>query len=104
MHSTDETRITVHVAYALPGQQTILPVTAKRDDTVLDAIRQSGLLEQYPELSQDALKVGIFGQSVTLDSLVQEGARIEIYRPLIIDPKTSRRQRAASAKKHLRRK
>ena len=62
--------------------------------TLLDAARASGLLERYPGIDISSLAVGIWGRIRTLDTLVGEGDRIEIYRPLLIDPKQARRLRA----------
>ncbi len=62
--------------------------------TVLDAIRASGLLERFPEIDISSQAVGIWGKARALDVLVGAGDRIEIYRPLLVDPKEARRLRA----------
>jgi putative ubiquitin-RnfH superfamily antitoxin RatB of RatAB toxin-antitoxin module len=103
-HTASKEAITVQVAYALPDRQMILTVSAHGNATVMDAIRHSGILQQFPELSQTPWKTGIFGHIVAPETLLEAGMRIEIYRPLQIDPKASRRQRAQVARKHLNRK
>ncbi len=64
--------------------------------TVADALHQSGLLQSYPEIND--FTIGIFAQQVPLSTVVKSGDRIEIYRPLLIDPKEKRRQRARQTK------
>jgi hypothetical protein len=61
--------------------------------SVEDAIRRSGILERFPEIDLSQQKVGIFGKLVKLDAPLKDGDRIEIYRPIIADPKTVRRRR-----------
>lgn len=89
-------RIGVTVAYALPDRQTLLALDVLPGTTVQDAILQSGILRQVPELDLAQSRVGIFGKLKTLDTVVRERDRIEIYRPLVADPKESRRKRAAT--------
>lgn len=89
----------VEIAFALPHQQIILPLEAPENCTVEKAVDASGILERFPEIDLSKNKVGIFGKLVKLDTLLGEGDRVEIYRPLIIDPKQARRQRAVAAKK-----
>jgi putative ubiquitin-RnfH superfamily antitoxin RatB of RatAB toxin-antitoxin module len=101
-HHSPEEAIHVQVACALPDRQSIVALQARRQDTVMDAIQQSGLLEQFPGLAQTDWKVGNFGQLVSPETLLEEGMRIEIYRPLQMDPKTSRRQRARAAKARIK--
>lgn len=92
MAETD--KIEVEVAYALPGLQVILPVQLAPGAVVEDAIRQSGVLEQFPEIDLAANKVGVFGKLAKLDAALQPGDRVEIYRALIADPKEARRKKA----------
>lgn len=90
---------TIEVAYALPHKQSLLSVSVVEGATVEQSIQNSGILELYPELVlNQQLKVGIWSRACKLDSLVKEGDRIEIYRPLIADPKLVRKQRAERAK------
>lgn len=84
------------VVYALPRQAYVLQIQLPRGATVGAAIEASGILDTVPQLRQGPLDVGIFGRSCALQDPVQEGDRVEIYRPLEADPKDARRQRAAS--------
>jgi len=92
------TTINVEVVYALPGQQALLPVQLAEGATVGDAIRQSGVLEAFPDIDLARNKVGIFSKLVKLDEPLRDRDRVEIYRPLIADPKEVRRKRAAEGK------
>jgi putative ubiquitin-RnfH superfamily antitoxin RatB of RatAB toxin-antitoxin module len=87
--------VEVEVAYAKPEQQVIVTVAMEEGSTVEAAIKASGLLELFPEIALSELKAGIFGVVCKLDQPVTEGDRIEIYRPLLHDPKEARRQRAS---------
>jgi uncharacterized protein len=91
-------RISIEVAYALPGQQVIIPLEVDEGATIDAAVRASGLLEKYPEINLEMNKVGIFGKLAKLDAMVRDRDRVEIYRPLIADPKEVRRQRAEQGK------
>lgn len=84
----------VEVAYARPDQQVILKVDVEEGATVNEAIVISGILDQFPEIDLDKNKVGIFGKITRLDQNLREKDRVEIYRPLIADPKASRKKRA----------
>ena len=85
----------VEVAYAQPEQQVILKVEVDESATVNEAIVLSGILDQFPEIDLEKNKVGIFGKISKLDAELREKDRVEIYRPLIADPKASRKKRAA---------
>lgn len=86
--------IQVEVAYALPEKQYLLTVRVPTGATVQQAIEASGILELRPEIVLARCKTGIYSRPVPLTSEVAEGDRIEIYRPLIADPKELRRIRA----------
>ena len=86
--------IEVEVAYALPDRQVVVPVRVEAGTRVVDAIRQSGILRRFPEIDLSDSKVGIFGRRVPVDQVLLASDRIEIYRPLLADPKVARRQRA----------
>ncbi len=90
--------IQVEVAYALPDQQIILPVKVQESCTVEEAIQRSGILERFPEIQLAQTKVGIFSKLTKLDSILRDKDRVEIYRPLIADPKEVRRKRAEEGK------
>jgi putative ubiquitin-RnfH superfamily antitoxin RatB of RatAB toxin-antitoxin module len=83
----------VGVCYADSDRQLWLKMEVPDDSSVEDAIRNSGILKQFPEIDLSTQKVGIFGKLVKLNAPVKEGDRIEIYRPIIADPKTVRRRR-----------
>jgi uncharacterized protein len=90
--------INVEVIYALPAQQPLLQVRLAEGATVEDAIRASGVLDEFPEIDLAKNKVGIFSKLVKLDEKVRDKDRVEIYRPLIADPKEVRRKRAEEGK------
>ena|ERR1700759_5708894 len=91
-------QIRVEVCYALPDRQELVALVLASDATVLQAIRASGLLVRYSGINLDINKVGIFAKLVKLDATLRDQDRVEIYRPLIADPKEVRRQRAAQGK------
>jgi len=97
--SQSKQAIHIEVAYAIPARQAIVSVKVSTGTIISDAILQSGILITFPEISLAVNKVGIFGKLSSLDTVLREGDRIEIYRPLIADPKEIRRQRAAAGKK-----
>ncbi|MEH0368943.1 RnfH family protein [Vibrio mimicus] len=90
--------IQVEVVYALPHEQRVLKLVVEQSATVEDIIRTSGILQMYPEIDLAVNKVGIFSRNVKLDAKVRDKDRIEIYRPLLADPKEIRRKRAEQAK------
>lgn len=89
----------VEVAYALPDVQVILPVDVEEGTTLRQAIERSGVLNRYPEIDLAVNKVGVFGRLAKLDETLRARDRVEIYRPLIADPKEVRKQRAAEGKR-----
>ena len=91
-------KITVEVAYALPGQQVILAVQVDEGTNIEQAVKASGLLDKFPDIDLAANKVGIFGKLSKLETVLRDRDRVEIYRPLIADPKEVRRQRAEQGK------
>ena len=90
-----EALIDVEVAYATPDQQMIVALKMAEGATVEQAIKAAGLLDRFPEIDAADIKVGIFGNVCKLDQQLRKDDRVEIYRPLIHDPKEARRQRAA---------
>jgi putative ubiquitin-RnfH superfamily antitoxin RatB of RatAB toxin-antitoxin module len=90
--------IHVELVYALPDQQPLMRVQLAEGASVEDAIRVSGILEAFPEIDLSLNKVGIFSKLVKLDEKVRDKDRVEIYRPLIADPKEVRRKRAEEGK------
>jgi putative ubiquitin-RnfH superfamily antitoxin RatB of RatAB toxin-antitoxin module len=91
----EETLIIVEVAYAKSHEQVIVALKVPENSTVETAIKASGLLTCFPEINLSEAKAGIFGRVCKLDQTVGQGDRIEIYRPLVNDPKEARRRRAA---------
>ncbi len=87
-------KIVVEVAYALPQKQYLQRVTLEEGATVEQAILASGILALRDDIDVAKNKVGIYSRPVKLQDVVQDGDRVEIYRPLIADPKELRRQRA----------
>jgi len=90
--------IEIEVVYALPDEQVLLKRKVPAGTTVAEAIQASGLLEKHPEIDISRNKLGIFGKLTKAESVVREKDRIEIYRPLIADPKEVRRKRAEEGK------
>lgn len=90
--------ITVEVAYARPERQWLLPVTVPTGATAREAIEQSGLLAQCPEIDLSQNRIGVFGREAPLEQVLNAGERVEIYRPLLADPKDVRRRLAAQGK------
>ena len=95
--SKDST-ITVEVAYALPHKQALLEVQLPAGVTVLEAATQSGITDKFEGIDLDNAKFGIFGNVVSPKQVLHDGDRVEIYRPLIADPKEVRKARAERAK------
>lgn len=91
--------IDIEVAYALPARQELVHLRLPEGATVGQAIEASGLLERYPEIEPGkANKIGVFAKLAKLDTPLRERDRVEIYRPLIADPKAVRRKRADEGK------
>jgi len=90
--------INVEVAYAMPEKQIIRVVNVDVGTTIGAAIVQSGIMMDFPDLELEEAKVGIFGKAAAMTTVLNDGDRVEIYRPLIADPKEVRRKRAAEGK------
>ncbi|MCK3655884.1 RnfH family protein [Pasteurellaceae bacterium Macca] len=91
-------KIVVEVAYAYPEKYFLKKIYLDAPVTIQNVILQSGVLQKYTEIDLRENKIGIFSRPAKLTDLVENGDRIEIYRPLIADPKEIRRQRAAQKK------
>jgi putative ubiquitin-RnfH superfamily antitoxin RatB of RatAB toxin-antitoxin module len=87
--------VRVEVCYAKPERQLLLELRVSPGCTIRTAIEQSGIIRDAPEIDLTVFRVGVHGKLKTLDTLLREHDRIEIYRPLVADPKESRRRRAA---------
>jgi putative ubiquitin-RnfH superfamily antitoxin RatB of RatAB toxin-antitoxin module len=95
---TEANKIPVEVAYALPEKQEIVMLEVEPGTTASQAVASSGITRHFPGLVLEGAKLGIFGKAVKQDYILHAGDRVEIYRPLIADPKDARKQRAAAAK------
>lgn len=101
----NNTEITVEVAYALPDKQVLKVLTVPHGTTALEAVKQSGVLQMFPEIDIENTQMGIFSQVLGTKGLAEPASyelkardRVELYRPLIADPKEVRRRRAEEAK------
>lgn len=95
--SADET-IEVEVAYACPERQLILKVEVPHGTTAIEAARLSGIEEEFPEIELGKNRLGVFGKLCKNDRPLAPGDRVEIYRPLLADPRAARRELAAAGK------
>jgi putative ubiquitin-RnfH superfamily antitoxin RatB of RatAB toxin-antitoxin module len=93
--ASDLEELQVYVVYATPAAEFIHPMRVAPGATVGEAIEGSGVLARFPDINLVTQPVGIYGKKKTLDTVLRERDRIEIYRPLVADPKDSRRRRAA---------
>ena len=87
--------ITVEVVYALAEQQSLLSLEVDGGCSAIEAVKLSGITELYPEINLDELKLGLFSKACSNEQLLKAGDRVEIYRPLVADPKEIRKRRAA---------
>ena len=101
---SSETMITVEVAFARPDKQILKQLSVPQGTTAMEAVKQSGILSDFPEIDADSDKMGVFSQVLGTKGLdepavykLQSMDRVEIYRPLIADPKEVRRRLAAEA-------
>jgi len=86
--------VRVEVVYALPDEQPLIELDLAPGATVTDAVRASGLAERFPEIDPERGRFGIFSRRCDPGRVLREGDRVEIYRPLQVDPKEARRRRA----------
>lgn len=93
-----EAMIQVEVAYATPAAQKIIALRVAAGTSVQACIERSGITQHFPEIDLNEQKVGIWSKACKLDAEPRDGDRIEIYRPLIADPKAVRKRRAEKAK------
>lgn len=94
----NDQQINIEIAFALPTKQTLLVLQVTAGSTIEAAIKQSSILTDYEEIDLDTNKVGIWSRTAKLTDVLNDGDRIEIYRPLIADPKEVRKRRAEKAK------
>jgi len=95
----EQQTIRVEVVLAMPDSQKLVTLEVAGGSTVAEAIAQSGLPEMFEDFELNPDMVGVFGNKVSLDQALQDGDRVELYRPLIADPKEVRRQRAVKQAK-----
>ncbi|EEB77314.1 conserved hypothetical protein [marine gamma proteobacterium HTCC2148] len=95
---TEQTMINVEVAYALDNKQALLELQVIEGTTALQAAQQSGITGKFEGIDLENSKLGIFSKVVAPSQVLRDGDRVEIYRPLIADPKEVRKARAARAK------
>ncbi|MCP4414172.1 MAG: RnfH family protein [Gammaproteobacteria bacterium] len=88
-------QIIVEVAYAFPETQSLLSINVDEGCTAIEAVKLSGMADLYPDMDMEQLQLGIFSKSCTHEHILKAGERVEIYRPLIADPKEVRKKRAA---------
>lgn len=91
-----DSAIDIEVAFAVPEKQLCVSIKVIEKTCVQQAIHDSEIIKHFPEIDLTNMQVGIFGKTCTLDKLVEQNDRIEIYRPLIHDPMDARRKRAAN--------
>lgn len=100
MTEVETIKIPVELTYALPDQQLLLAIEVEQGTTAGELIEISGILEQFPKIEIGKInKIGIFGKLTKEATVLREKDRVEIYRPLIADPKEVRRRRAAEGKR-----
>lgn len=90
--------ISIEVCYALADKQALVKLSLPAGATLQQALEASGLLEKHPEIDLKKNKFGVFAKLSKLDAVLRDKDRVEIYRPLIADPKEVRKQRAAEGK------
>lgn len=98
----NSTNIKIEVAYVGTSAQALISVCLPQAATIADAIEKSGILTRFPEIDWNKNKIGIFSKPALLSTRLEEGDRVEIYRPLIIDPKEARRLRVKKFNNRLR--
>ncbi len=91
-------KFVVDVIYALPTQQKVISVSVHPGTSAIEIVRQSNIVNFFPEIDLETVKLGVFSNLIKHDQVIEPGQRIEIYRPLIADPKDVRRKRADKAK------
>ncbi len=90
--------IDIEVAYAEPDRHVIVPLHVPVGTSAREAVRRSGLLERFPSIDSQRVTIGVFGHPVSPRAPLGDGDRVEIYRPLQVDPKEARRLRAARSR------
>ena len=94
MTSQPMTKINIEIIYPLADEQELIELTVAQGTSIQQAIEESGILNKYPAIDLATNKVGIFSKAAKLNDVLRQGDRIEIYRPLIADPKEARKKKA----------
>ncbi|QQC64457.1 RnfH family protein [Paraburkholderia ginsengisoli] len=92
-------RLSIEVCYAASEGQTLIAVDLPEGATLQQALDASGILQRYPAIDLNTQKVGVFGKLKPLDAVLADHDRVEIYRPLLVDPKLSRQRRVEKTRK-----
>jgi len=92
-------RLSIEVCYAAADAQTLISVDLPEGATLQQALEKSGILQRYPAIDLTTQKVGVFGKLKPLDAVLADHDRVEIYRPLLVDPKLSRQRRVEKTRK-----
>lgn len=91
--------LNIEVCYALPDKQTLIELELPEGATLRQAIDASGILARHPDIDLTKQKTGVFGKLKPLDAVLADHDRVEIYRPLIVDPKVSRQRRVEKSRR-----
>jgi putative ubiquitin-RnfH superfamily antitoxin RatB of RatAB toxin-antitoxin module len=91
--------LSIEVCYARHDAQTLIAVTLPPGATVRDAIAASAIVARHPEIDPATAKIGVFGKLASLDAPLADHDRVEIYRPLIVDPKLARQRRVEKTRR-----
>ncbi len=91
--------LSIEVCYALPNEQALIAVELPEGATLQQALDASGILKRYPQIDLEKQKVGVFGKLKPLDTVLADHDRVEVYRPLIVDPKAARQRRVEKTRK-----
>ena len=92
-------RLSIEVCYASPDGQALIAVELPEGATLQQALDASGILQRFPQIDLNTQKVGVFGKLKPLDAVLADHDRVEIYRPLLVDPKLSRQRRVEKTRK-----
>ena len=92
-------RLSIEVCYAAAGEQALIAVELPVGATLQQAVDASGILRRFPQIDLGVQKVGVFGKLKPLDAVLADHDRVEIYRPLLVDPKLSRQRRVEKTRK-----
>lgn len=92
-------QLSIEVCYALPDAQTLIALSVPAGTTVREAIEASGIVKRHPEIDPTTAKVGVFGKPQPLEAPLADHDRVEIYRPLIVDPKLARQRRVEKTRR-----